>query len=120
MAAGFGWVWAAVGRAAGVHTGARPLVPGLLIAGAGLGFLVVPLVNVVLSAVPGELTGAASGIFSTAQQFGAAVVGTVFFGHLAEGWGAGLTVAMPWVVAAFVLCAALCAALPRRAAHDHP
>ncbi|MGJ5750820.1 EmrB/QacA subfamily drug resistance transporter [Streptomyces puniciscabiei] len=118
MAGGFGWVGAVVDGAPAVHTGAWPLVPGLLIAGAGLGFLVVPLVNVVLSAVPGELAGGASGIFSTAQQFGGAlgagVVGTVFFGAVGKGMTGALTDAMPWVVGAFVVCAGLCAALPRR------
>ncbi|MEU6251707.1 MFS transporter [Streptomyces sp. NPDC047043] len=119
MAGGFGWVWAAVHDASAVHTGAWPLVPGLVIAGAGLGFLVVPLVNVVLSAVPGELAGGASGIFSTAQQFGgavgAAVVGTVFFDHAASGLTDALAAAMPWVTGGFVVCAALCGMLPRRA-----
>lgn len=119
MAGGFGWVWSAVNDAAAAHTGAWPLVPGLVIAGAGLGFLVVPLVNVVLSAVPGELAGGASGIFSTAQQFGgalgAAVVGTVFFDHVDEGMTEALGAAMPWVTGGFLVCAGLCAALPRRA-----
>jgi MFS family permease len=119
MAGGFGWVWAAVADASVAHTGAWPLVPGLVLAGAGLGFLVVPLVNVVLSAVPGELAGGASGIFSTAQQFGgalgAAAIGSVFFGHASGGLTHALTMAMPWVVAGFVLCAGLCVGLPRRA-----
>ncbi|MER5504423.1 MFS transporter [Streptomyces sp. NPDC002766] len=118
MAGGFGWVWAAVVDAADVHTGAWPLVPGLVLAGAGLGLLVVPLVNVVLSAVPGELAGGASGIFATAQQFGgalgAAAVGTVFFDHAASGLRDALGAAMPWVVGGFVVSAALCGALPRR------
>ncbi|MFD9909179.1 MFS transporter [Streptomyces sp. NPDC059063] len=127
MAGGFAWVWGAVDGSGAAHTGAWPLVPGLVAAGAGLGFLVVPLVNVVLSAVPADLAGGASGIFSTAQQFGgalgAAVIGTVFFEHVTPGTRAGLTdalsAAMPWVTAGFVLCAALCLALPRRGvAHD--
>ncbi|MEU1176122.1 MFS transporter [Streptomyces sp. NPDC005820] len=119
MAGGFGWVWAAVDGAAAVHTGAWPLAPGLAVAGAGLGFLVVPLVNVVLSAVPADLAGGASGIFSTAQQFGgalgAATLGTVFFGHADQGLTEALGTAMPWVTGGFVLCAALCTALPRTA-----
>ncbi|MFD0413697.1 MFS transporter [Streptomyces sp. NPDC127108] len=135
MAGGFAWVWSAVADGGTEHTGAWPLVPGLAVAGAGLGLLVVPLVNVVLSAVPGDLAGGASGIFTTAQQFGgalgAAVIGTVFFdrvtsgpsgpagGHGSSGTATGLTdalgAAMPWVVAAFALCALLCPALPRRA-----
>ncbi|MET8243555.1 MFS transporter [Streptomyces sp. NPDC005202] len=123
MAGGFCWIWAAVTDSSAAHTGAWPLVPGLVIAGAGLGFLVVPLVNVVLSAVPGELAGGASGIFSTAQQFGgalgAAVIGTVFFGHTSHGLTHALTTAMPWVTAGFVICAGLCGALPRRAVAEH-
>ncbi|WP_435220125.1 MFS transporter [Streptomyces sp. Tue6028] len=119
MAGGFGWIWAAVADSSAAGAGAWPLVPGLVLAGAGLGFLVVPLVNVVLSAVPGELAGAASGIFSTAQQFGgalgAAVIGSVFFGRASHGLTGALTSAMPWVLAGFVLCAGLCAALPRSA-----
>ncbi|MER5930564.1 MFS transporter [Streptomyces sp. NPDC002054] len=121
MAGGFAGVWYAVTRSGdATHTGAWPLVPGLLIAGAGLGFLVVPLVNVVLSAVPAEIAGGASGIFSTAQQFGgalgAAVIGTVFFGALGEGGPSrAMAAAMPWVTAGFVLCAVLCLTLPRRA-----
>ncbi|MEU3772864.1 MFS transporter [Streptomyces sp. NPDC032472] len=129
MAGGFAAVWYAVpsageeaaGAAAGVGpVGAWPLVPGLLLAGAGLGFLVVPLVNVVLSAVPADIAGGASGIFSTAQQFGgalgAAVIGSVFFGALADGGPThALTAAMPWVCAGFLVCALLCLALPRTA-----
>jgi EmrB/QacA subfamily drug resistance transporter len=122
MAGGLGWAGAVVDGAPAAHTGAWPLVPGLVIAGAGLGFLVVPLVNVVLSAVPGELAGGASGIFSTAQQFGgavgAAVVGTVFFGAVGKGMTGALVDAMPWVVGAFLVCAGLCAALPRRAVSE--
>jgi EmrB/QacA subfamily drug resistance transporter len=121
MAGGLGWVAHEVGRSAQVHTGSWPMVPGLVVAGAGLCFVVVPLVNVVLSAVPAELAGGASGIFSTAQQFGgalgAAVIGTVFFGRVTDGSGFtdALTGAMPWVIGGFVLCALLCAALPRTA-----
>ncbi|MEV0319575.1 MFS transporter [Streptomyces sp. NPDC050658] len=120
MAGGFAWVWSAVVASSERHTGAWPLVPGLVVAGAGLGFLVVPLVNVVLSAVPADLAGGASGIFSTAQQFGgalgAAVIGTVFFDHASGGLTGALDAAMPWVAAGFVLCAVLCLALPRHAA----
>ncbi|MGQ5636843.1 MULTISPECIES: MFS transporter [unclassified Streptomyces] len=122
MAGGLGWAGAVIDGAPAAHTGAWPLVPGLVIAGAGLGFLVVPLVNVVLSAVPGELAGGASGIFSTAQQFGgavgAAVVGTVFFGAVGKGMTGALAGATPWVVGAFLVCAGLCAALPRRAVSE--
>lgn len=113
MAGGYGWVWVAMDGAAAVHTGAWPMVPGLVVAGAGLGLLVVPLVNIVLSTAPSELAGGASGIFSTAQQFGgalgAAVVGTAFFS------AGSVDDAMPWVVASYAAAALLALALPHRA-----
>src|SRR5215216_915788 len=63
-----------------------PVVPGLVVAGAGLSLMIIPLVNVVLAAVPHEVAGGAGGIFSTAQQLGGAlgvaVVGSVFFTQL--------------------------------------
>ncbi|APA99065.1 hypothetical protein [Nocardia seriolae] len=105
------------------RTGAWPLVPGLLLAGAGLGFLVVPLANVALSAVPAETAGAGSGILSTAQQFGGAlgvaVIGTVFFDHASTGMADGVHAAAPWIVGAMLACAGLCVLLPRHATrHD--
>ncbi|MET9960623.1 MFS transporter [Streptomyces sp. NPDC006326] len=125
MAGGFAGIWYAASQATAGHAGAWPLVPGLAVAGAGLGFLVVPLVNVVLSAVPADIAGGASGIFSTAQQFGgalgAAVIGSVFFGALPDGGPThALTTAMPWVSAGFLLSAVLCLALPRTAVTAEP
>lgn len=106
-------------------TGVDPwqLVPGLVVAGAGLGFLVVPLVNVVLAAVPGELAGGASGVFSTAQQVGGAVgvavAGSVFFPRVATaGFTAAFELAMPLTIGAFAGCALLSLALPRTAVPD--
>ncbi|GAA4360167.1 MFS transporter [Angustibacter luteus] len=60
------------------------VVPPLLLAGIGLGLLVVPLIDVALATVPTGDAGAASGAYGTVQQVGAAlgvaVVGVVFFG----------------------------------------
>ncbi|WP_301127606.1 MFS transporter [Streptomyces cacaoi] len=119
MAVGYGLVWLAVDGSAAAHTGAWPLVPGLLLAGAGLGFLVVPLVDVVLSAVPAGIAGAASGIFTTGQQFGGAVgvgaIGAAFFDRTRDGLTDAFLHAAPWALAAAVACALLCLWLPRTA-----
>ena len=45
----------------GLNGSPWPAVPGLVLAGAGLALLVIPLVNVVLAAVPVEAAGGASG-----------------------------------------------------------
>jgi EmrB/QacA subfamily drug resistance transporter len=97
-----------------------PVVPGLVVAGAGLALLVVPLVNVVLAAVPAEVAGGASGLFSTAQQLGGAlgvaVFGTVFFGYLdGHSFEAALVHTAPYAMGAFALCGLLSLLLPRTA-----
>jgi EmrB/QacA subfamily drug resistance transporter len=108
----------------GVGGSSWPVVPGLLIMGAGLSLLVIPLVNVVLAAVPAEAAGGASGQFSTAQQLGGAIGvaigGTVFFGYLGSGhtFVAAFSRTAPYVVGAFLLCALGSLLLPRTAVAD--
>ena len=104
----------------GVNGSPWPVVPGLAAAGAGLALLIVPLVNVVLAAVPVEVAGGASGLFSTAQQLGgalgAALLGTVFFGYLnGHSSQAALIHTAPYAMGAFALCAVLSMLLPRTA-----
>src|ERR671930_1536739 len=104
----------------GGGTNPWPLVPGLVVAGAGLALLVIPLVNVVLAAVPREAAGGASGLFSTAQQLGGAVgvavVGTVFFSQLdAHSFTHAFERGVPVAAALFLAAAALSVVLPRTA-----
>jgi MFS family permease len=122
MAAGIAGI--AVGaHHVGAGTGPWPLVPGLVVSGVGLSLFVIPLVNVVLAAVPAHAAGGASGLFGTAQQIGGAVgvavMGTIFFGDLEGGTfkGAFLGVA-PYLVAVYVVAALLCLALPARAVDE--
>ena len=123
MAAGTAGVLAVVSHV-GVGGSPWPVVPGLVVAGAGLALLVIPLANVVLAAVPAETAGGASGLFSTAQQLGgavgAALLGTVFFGWVASGhtFAAATTHTGPYAVGAFMLCALLSLLLPRMAVSD--
>ena len=65
------------------------LLPGLVIAGFGIGMVLVPLSSTVLRGVDAQHAGAASGVLSTAQQvggaLGVAVVGVVFYRVLGAG-----------------------------------
>ena len=94
-----------------------------MLAGAGLGLLVVPLINVVLAAVPSDTAGGASGTFSTAQQFGGAVgiavIGAVFFDHVQDrmlntAFGAAVVTAG----IAYAGAGLICLLLPRTAVSD--
>ena len=107
----------------GTGTNPWPLVPGLVVAGAGLSLLVIPLVNVVLAAVPAEAAGGASGLYSTAQQLGGAigvaVTGTIFFGDLGRhSFQAAFTRTAPYTAGALLVCAVLALTLPRTAVAD--
>jgi len=107
----------------GVNGSPWPVVPGLVVAGAGLALMIIPLVNVVLAAVPVEVAGAAGGLFSTAQQLGGALgvalIGTVFFDYLdGHSFEAAIVRTAPYAIGAFALCAVLSLLLPRTAVSD--
>lgn len=100
------------------HDGIGWLVPGLAIAGAGMGFVIPPMPSIVLARVKPQHAAAASGVMSTAQQagnaIGVAVIGVVFYHALGGGsyphaFGAGLEV----MAAIGLAVAALVQALPR-------
>jgi MFS family permease len=120
MAGGIAGITAFVGHV-GINGSPWPVVPGLVVAGAGLALLVIPLVNVVLAAAPAEAAGGASGLFSTAQQLGGALgvalLGTALFGSLASGhsFAAAITHTAPYAIGAFALCGVLSLLLPRTA-----
>ena len=122
MVAGILGVAMAAGHV-GVDGSPWPIVPGLVAAGVGLALLVVPLVNVVLAAVPAEVAGGASGLFGTAQQLGGALgvalLGTVFFGYLGgHSFEAALVHTAPYAIGAFALCGILSMLLPRTAVSE--
>jgi MFS family permease len=108
----------------GVNGSAWPVVPGLVVAGAGLALLLIPLGNVVLAAVPAEAAGGASGLFSTAQQLGGAVgvalLGTIFFGWVTAGhsFASAMSHSTPYAIGAFAASAALALLLPRTAVSE--
>jgi EmrB/QacA subfamily drug resistance transporter len=109
----------------GTHLNPWSVVPGLVVAGMGLGLLLVPLVNVVISAVSPAEAGNASGMFNTTQQLGGAlgiaVIGTLFFGRADRpGLTSAFTLVLPVVAGTFVLCALLCLVLPKTAVTEIP
>ncbi|GAA3622428.1 MFS transporter [Nonomuraea rosea] len=78
---GVAWGWGPYGVAA-----------ALLVTGAGMGWLMSPLISSVLSAVRAERAGAAAGVLGTVQETGGVLGGTLtgaaFFGALDGGWDA--------------------------------
>jgi EmrB/QacA subfamily drug resistance transporter len=62
------------------------MIPALLVAGLGMGAVLAPLADILLSGVRAQDAGSASGLFNTSLQLGAsigvAVIGVLFFGFL--------------------------------------
>jgi EmrB/QacA subfamily drug resistance transporter len=71
----------------GMQIHSAQLIPGLAVAGFGMGMVIVPIIDVILAGVRQSDAGAASGVLNTAAQLGAAtgvaVIGVVFFNLLA-------------------------------------
>ncbi|MCW5253752.1 MFS transporter [Streptomyces sp. SHP 1-2] len=72
----------------GLGIGVWQMVPPLVVMGIGMGLIVAPLTDAVLSEVPREHAGAASGLINTVQQMGNALglglVSVVFFGTIGD------------------------------------
>ena len=77
-----------IAQVGGAGAGLEPawLIPALIMIGAGQGYIMTPLLNLVLGFVDEAESGMASGVISTVQQVGAAlgvaVVGILFHGAL--------------------------------------
>jgi EmrB/QacA subfamily drug resistance transporter len=119
MAAGYGLVLLAV-AGLGVTAGPGWLVPGLLLAGAGMGLCLTPLTSTVLQHADPERAGAVSGTLSTMQQvgnaLGVAVTGMIFFGGLAGGFAHAFALSLVQLGCLLITVAALTRLIPRRAA----
>src|SRR5262249_8440921 len=102
--------------AGGADSWVIELVPGLVLAGVGMGLCITPLVATVLSKVPPQFAGAASGTLSTVQQLGnalgVAIAGVLFFGSLSSGYPFAFEVTLAECVALLLLVAALTRLLP--------
>jgi EmrB/QacA subfamily drug resistance transporter len=97
-AAGFGgYIWHS--HHYGTSISSWQMVIPLVVAGMGFGLVVAPVIDLVLSAVPREDAGSASGILSTAQQLGmalgVALIGVLFFAQIAGNAGHAVDQATP-------------------------
>jgi len=101
----------------------------LVVMGAGMGLIVAPLTDAILSEVPREHSGSASGLLNTVQQMGNALglglVSVVFFGEIGDrlrptevgpAFANAFQHALWWVVAVMAVIFLLMFALPRRPA----
>ena len=118
LAAGHGLLLAAVWHE-GTGGSLLPLVPGLVLAGAGMGLCITPLATVLLSSTSPERAGAVSGIMSTVQQvgnsLGVAVTGVIFFGAVHHGVGHAFELTLIELGLLLLAVAALSRLLPARA-----
>ncbi|BBC33913.1 hypothetical protein SGFS_052070 [Streptomyces graminofaciens] len=100
----------------------------LVVMGLGMGLIVAPLTDAILSGVPREHAGSASGLISTVQQtgnaLGLALVAVVFFGRvpdhvlpaeLGSAFVDAFEYALGWVALVMVAIFLLMFALPKRA-----
>ncbi|MGH8876825.1 MAG: MFS transporter [Stackebrandtia sp.] len=107
-------------------------VAPFLIAGFGCGMIIGPNANIVLSDVPSDIAGVASGTLSTSQRLGTALgvaaIGVVLFSSLAGADSGSLAVdythatmlALACSMAAMILTGLLAFLLPRRSAGKTP
>ncbi len=122
QAAGIWWVGQVV-SSKGADFSGWDATPPMLLAGIGLGLLVVPLIDIALSTVSTDDAGAASGTYSTFQQLGSAlgiaIIGAVFFHVVGDrfteaGLRDGVEQAAWWATGGYLLSAAATLLLPDR------
>ncbi|HEY6479956.1 MAG TPA: MFS transporter [Streptosporangiaceae bacterium] len=98
MAAGMAGLIATVARYGAAVTTAE-LVPGLIVAGLGMGTVLAPLADILLARVDRQHAGSASGLFNTGIQLGAsigvALIGVIFFGLLGSQSGPAAAATAP-------------------------
>jgi EmrB/QacA subfamily drug resistance transporter len=103
--------------AVAVHDGTGWLIPGLVISGVGMGFVIAPMPAIILAGVRPENAAAASGVLSTAQQagnaIGVAVIGVVFYKALGGGYPHAFGLALEVMAALGLVVTALVQLLPR-------
>ena len=115
VAAGYGLL------ALAAHDPIGWLLPGLAVAGVGMGFVIAPLPSIVMAGVPARNAAAASGVLAAAQQAGNAVgvalIGNVFYRSVVGGdFPHAFALSLAVLVALSIAMVALVQMLPRRTA----
>ncbi|MGK5732365.1 MFS transporter [Streptomyces sp. URMC 124] len=119
------YIWEAGHYGAGISSWQMALP--LIVMGAGMGLIVSPITDAILSEVPREHAGSASGLINTTMQLGQAIglglVSVAFFSvvdkadprheAMADIFSGAFTHAMWWVVGGLVLVFALMLLLPK-------
>ncbi|MFC8365346.1 MFS transporter [Streptomyces griseorubiginosus] len=121
------YLWEADRYGMGIHSWQMALP--LVVMGVGMGLIVAPLTDAVLSEVPKEHAGSASGLINTVQQMGNALglglVSVVFFGVIGDrlrpeqvgpAFVDAFQHALGWVAAVMAVIFLLMFALPKRPA----
>jgi MFS family permease len=115
LACGHGLLLAAVEHV-GVGGSIVELFPGLVLIGAGMGLLLVPLTTTILASVDVQYAGSASGAVTTVQNvggaLGVAITGVIFFGALHGGYAHALELSLIELGALLLGVAALTRLLP--------
>lgn len=121
VAVGYGLL-AVTAVAPGTH-GIGWLIPGLAVAGAGMGLVMTPLPAIALAGVQPDQAASASGVLSTSQQaggaMGVAVIGVVFYHALGgnphlESFSHAFALGLDVLLGLNLVVAALAQLLPRR------
>lgn len=119
------YIWEAGRYGMGIHS--WQMVLPLVVMGVGMGLIVAPLTDAVLSDVPREHSGSASGLINTTMQMGNALglglVSVVFFGSIDDrmapsavgtAFGEAFQNSLWWVVAVLAVIFVVMFALPAR------
>jgi EmrB/QacA subfamily drug resistance transporter len=104
--AGFGlYLYLSSHYGAGIHS--WQMIAPLAVNGIGFGLIVAPLIDLVLSGVPRQHAGSASGLLNTIQQLGIALgialLGTIFFDQLTSAFASRTATAASAFTSAFDL-----------------
>ena len=100
------------------------ILPGLVLAGIGMGLIVAPLFDIIIAAVQDRELGSASGVLNAVQQLagaiGVAVLGTIFFDAIGQGHFHRALERTIWADLALTAAAiALMPLMPLRARPEH-